>query len=202
LLIVPNIFNGNNVCGFCHGQSSYLKGTRNYCITYRKSFTVPTCALGYADADFGSDPNDRISYTGYAFIVNGGTVSWTSHKQATVAHSTMEAEYMALSDASREAIARKQFFQELKIPSSFMPVTILSDNQSALEIAENPANYRKAKHIDIRYHAIRHHLRNGKIDVDYIPSQAQAADIFTKALGPLQHQRCVELLGLRNTYDI
>jgi hypothetical protein len=114
----------------------------------------------------------------------------------------MEAEYMALSDASREAIARKQFFQELKIPSSFMPVTILSDNQSALEIAENPANYRKAKHIDIRYHAIRHYLRNGKIDVDYIPSEAQAADIFTKALGPLQHQRCVELLGLRNTYDI
>jgi hypothetical protein len=101
----------------------------------------------------------------------------------------MEAEYMALSDTSREAIARKQFFQELKIPSSSMPVTILSDNQSVLEIAENPANYRKAKHIDIRYHAIRHYLRNGKIEVDYIPSEAQAADIFTKALGPLQHQR-------------
>jgi hypothetical protein len=118
--------------------------------------------------------NDRISYTGYIFIINGGAVSWTAHKQTTVAHSTMEAEYIALSDASREAIARNQQFQELKIPSSSAPVTVLSDNQSALDIAENPANYRKAKHIDIRYHAIRHYLRAGKINVDYIPSEAQA----------------------------
>ena len=66
----------------------------------------------------------------------------------------MDSEYMALSDASREALARKQFGQELGVPSSQAPITILSDNQSALEIAENPANYRRAKHIDIRYHAI------------------------------------------------
>ena len=78
---------------------------------------------------------------------------------------------------------------------------ILSDNQSALEIAENPANYRKAKHIDIRYHAIRHYLRNDLITVDYVPTNAQAADIFTKALGPLKHHQCLELLGLRNTYE-
>ena len=85
---------------------------------------------------------------------NGGPVSWNSHKQSTVAHSTIEAEYMALSDASREALARKQFGQALHVPSSSSLVTILSDNQSALEIAENPANYRRAKRIDIRYHAI------------------------------------------------
>ena len=76
---------------------------------------------------------------------NGDPISWNSHKQSMVAHSTMEAEYMALSDASREALARKQFSQELRVPSSSTPITILSDNQSALEIAENPANYRKAK---------------------------------------------------------
>src|SRR5438045_7303666 len=111
----------------------------------------------------------------------------------------MEAEYMALSDASREALARKQFGQELHVPSSSSPITILSDNQSALEIAENPANYRRAKHIDIRYHAIRHYLRNDQIMVDYVPSNAQAADIFTKALGPLKHYECMVLLGLRNS---
>src|SRR5438477_3640965 len=75
------------------------------------------------------------------------------------------------------------------------------DNQSALEIAENPANYRKAKHIDIRYHAIRHYLRNDLITVDYVPTNAQAADIFTKPLGPFKHHKCLELLGLRNTYE-
>ena len=178
----------------------YLKLTRNYCITYRRS-SIPTRVFGYADADYGSDPNDRISYTGSVFMSNGGPISWDSHKQSTVAHSTMESEYMALSDASREALARKQFSQELKVPSSSSPITILSDNQSALEIAENPANYRRAKHIDIRYHAIRHYLRNNLITVDYVPSNAQAADILTKALGPVKHHECVELLGLRNSYE-
>src|SRR5947199_10689875 len=113
----------------------YLKSHRNYGITYRRS-SIPTRVFGYADADYGSDPNDRISYTGYVFMCNGGPISWNSHKQSTVAHSTMEAEYMALSDASREALARKQFGQELKVRSSSSPITILSDNQSALEIAE------------------------------------------------------------------
>ena len=178
----------------------YLKLTRNYCITYKRS-SIPTRVFGYADADYGSDPNDRISYTGYVFMSNGGPISWNSHKQSTVAHSTMEAEYMALSDASREAIARKQFGQELQIPSSWKPITILSDNQSALEIAENPANYRRAKHIDIRYHAIRHYIRNDLIIVDFVPSNAQAADIFTKALGPQKHHECIRLLGLRNSYE-
>ena len=107
---------------------------------------------------------------------------------------------MSLSNAAREAIVRKQFFQELKVPSSSTSITILSDNQSALEIAENPANYRRAKHI--RYHAIRHYLRNGQIAIDYIPTNAQAADILTKALGPLKHQHCVDLMELRNSYEI
>src|SRR5438046_10585547 len=134
-------------------------------------------------------------------MCNGGPVSWNSHKQSTVAHSTIEAEYMALSDASREALARKQFGQALHVPSSSSLVTILSDNQSALEIAENPANYRRAKRIDIRYHAIRHYLRNDLITVDYIPSNAQAADILTKALGRLKQHECVELLGLWNSSE-
>src|SRR5436190_20983296 len=134
-------------------------------------------------------------------MCNGGPISWNSHKQSMVAHSTMEAEYMALSDASREALARKQFGQELRVRSSSSPIMILSDNQSALDIVENPANYRKAKHIDIHYHAICHYLRNDLITVDYVPTNAQAADICTKTLGPLKHYQCTKLLGLRNTYE-
>ena len=95
----------------------------------------------------------------------------------------------------------KETIRELKVHSSSGPITILSDNQSALDIVKNPANYRKAKHIDIRYHAIRHYLRNDLIMVDYVPTNAQAADIFTKALGPLKHHQCTELLGLKNSYE-
>jgi len=93
----------------------------------------------------------------------------------------MEAEYMTLSDASSEAIARSQFFQELGIPSE--PLLILADSQTALEIADGTAvNHRKAKHIDI--------------------SSENIADLFTKALGPQKHQQLVEYMGMRNFHDI
>jgi hypothetical protein len=113
----------------------------------------------------------------------------------------MEAEYMALSDAARESLARKQFFHELRLPSGEKPVTLLSDSQSALDISENPAKYRQAKHIDIRYHAIRHYIHDGKIEVDYIPSERQPADLFTKALGPTKHQQFCHTIGLCNSYE-
>src|SRR5436305_2981501 len=102
---------------------------------------------------------------------------------------------------SREALARKQFFHELRLPSGEKPVTLLSDSQSALDISENPAKYRQAKHIDIRYHAIRHYIHDGKIEVDYIPSERQPADLFTKALGPTKHQQFCHTICLRNSYE-
>src|SRR5438045_5819713 len=180
----------------------YLKATPNYCIVYKKLTNVPILdIIGYSDSDFASDEDDRKSYTGYIFLINGGAISWSTHKQSTVAFSTMEAEYMALSDAAREALARRQLFEELRIPSASKPVTILTDSQTALDISENPANYRQAKHIDIRYHAVRHYIRDRKIEIDYIPSNYQSADIFTKALGPSKHHRFCQTLGLRNSFE-
>ena len=108
---------------------------------------------------------------------------------------------MALSDAAREAIAWKQFFQELQIPSAIRPVPLLTDSQTALEISDNPAKYRQAKHIDVRYHAVRHYIHDGKIQIDYIPSAHQPADIFTKALETTKHQRFCRMIGLRNSYE-
>jgi hypothetical protein len=113
----------------------------------------------------------------------------------------MESEYMALSDASREAIARGQFFQELNIPS--MPIVILSDNEAALDLADGTTtNHRKSKHIDIRYHQVRHFVQEGKVEVSHITSEHQIADIFTKALGPQRHHHLVQLMGMRNSYDL
>ena len=81
------------------------------------------------------------------------------------------------------------------------PVTILTDSQTALNISENPTNYRQAKHIDIRYHAVRHYIHDRKIEVDYIPSDYQPADIFTKALGHQKHHRFCQMIGLRNSFE-
>ena len=102
----------------------YLKGTHDLSITYGSSQEF--CILGVSDANWGGDKNDRKPTTGYIFMINNGAVSWTSHKQSTVATSTMEAEYMALSDASHEAIARTQLYAELRLKIS--PPLLFSDN--------------------------------------------------------------------------
>ena len=108
---------------------------------------------------------------------------------------------MALSDASCEAIARIQFFQELSIPSQ--PILILADSQTAIDIADGTAiNYTKAKHIDIKYHAIRHYIQEEKVLVSHIPGSDNIADLFTKALTPQTHRRFVDCMGIRNIQDI
>lgn len=170
----------------------YLKGTCHFRITYkqRKELRI----LGYSDSNWGGNLIDYKSTTSYLYMVNNGAVSWTSHKQTTIATSTLEAEYMALSDASREAIARIQLHKELTI--HLPPPLILSDNQGALDIADNPPNYQKAKHIDIQYHFIRHVLQSNQISIDYIPSIENPADALTKALHKTKHQHCTELMGL------
>ena len=108
---------------------------------------------------------------------------------------------MALSDAAREALARQQLFEELCIPSATKLVTILTDNQTALDISEHPANYRQARHIDIRYHAVGHYIHERKIEIDHIPSNYQHANIFAKALEPSKYRRLCQMMGLRNSFD-
>ena len=108
---------------------------------------------------------------------------------------------MALSDAAREALARRQLFEELRIPSATKLVTILTDNQTALDISEHPANYRQAKHIDIRYHAVRHYIRERKIEIDHISSNYQHANIFAKALEPSKYRRFCQMMGLHNSFE-
>jgi hypothetical protein len=178
----------------------YLKGTKNLGIIYRAK-NHPSSRLdiiGFSDANWAGDKNDRKSTTGYVFVIASGPVSWTSHKQSTIALSTMEAEYMALSDASREAIARFHLLEELQL--KVRTPLLASDNQGALTIAENPTNYQRAKHIDLRYHFIRHALERGQVHIEYVPTSHQAADILTKALGPQKHQHAVGMVGLFNVY--
>jgi hypothetical protein len=169
----------------------YLKGTIHYCMTYGHALNLNI--LGYADADWGSDINDRISLTGYVFMINNGPIAWSCHKKSSVALSTMESEYMSLSDATREAIARQQFFDDLCIIVNKR--MLHSDNQAALSIAQNPVQYQRSKHIAIRYHFIRQAVQD-QITLDYVPTDEQIADVLTKALKPIKHLQSVKLLRL------
>jgi len=170
----------------------YLKGTADFSITYGKAPNLNI--LAYADASWGNNKNDRKSTTGYIFVINNGAVSWTSHKQTTVALSTLEAEYMAVSDASREAIARHQLFKDLNIE---VPAPeLFSDNLGAIAVAQHPVYHQRSKHIDIRYHFIRNAIDNYQIQLSWVPTDMQQADILTKALGPSLHRHCLQLLRL------
>ena len=156
----------------------YLKGTVNFALKYEQSDSG--ALIGFSDADWAGDQDDRRSTTGNVFLLNGGAVSWLSKKQATVALSTAEAEYIALSQAAQEGIWLKRLLSDLGVEA--MSTLILEDNQGAIAIAKNPVNHSRTKHIDIRYHYIRECVQNGQIELQYCPTNDMKADIFTKPL--------------------
>jgi hypothetical protein len=172
----------------------YAISTKHYTIKYGGNNFNGYRIDGYADADWGSDLAKRKSTTGYIFIMIGGPISWTSRKQITVALSTMEAEYMALSDAAREILAHLNFFFALSIN---IPRPVLhTDNAAAESIAKREPDYQRSKHIDIRYHFVRDHYEKGTYSIEHIPGTEQIADILTKSLPRFKHQTFVHALRL------
>lgn len=135
----------------------------------------------YADADWGSDPKDRRSTTSYVAML-GGPISWRTKRQPTVALSTVEAEYMALSEATQEAVRLRTLLQEAEHPS-YGPANIHQDNQGTIALAENLTTSRRTKHIDIRHHFVREQITTGAIKLIFCPTERMIADILTKPVG-------------------
>ena len=170
----------------------YLKGTLDVTLQYKPTGDKP---LGYSDANWAGDLNDQHSTTGNVFVMSGGAVSWLSHKQAMVALSTAEAEYMALGSAVQEAMWLRQLLSDLRYDME-MPMEILEDNQGAIAMARNPVGHKRSKHIDIRYYFIREAVQTGTISLMYCPTSNMLADIFTKPLPKGQFEKLRVNLGL------
>ena len=94
--------------------------------------------IGYSDADWAGDIESRRSTSGYVFVLNGGCISWRSKKQRTVALSSTEAEYMALSEATQEAVWLKAFMRELGEDTGNSALTVYEDNQGAIALTKTP----------------------------------------------------------------
>jgi hypothetical protein len=170
----------------------YLNGTRKMKLTYGRKEKM----VGFSDASYAEDRKDRKSTGGYTFIMNGGAISWKSTKQRTVTLSSCEAEYVALADAAKEAMWLKSLIRDVNNNVKEEPLIIYEDNQSTITFAKNPIQSERTKHIDVRHHYIRERVAEGKIEVKYKPTTDQVADIFTKSLGRVQHEKFTRLLGL------
>ena len=127
----------------------------------------------------------------------GAAIDWFSKRQPVVALSTTEAEYVALSAATQEAVWLNRLLSDIKATPQ-MPVVIKEDNQGTITVARNPISHNRTKHIDIKLHYVREALENGVIDLMYCPTEQMAADILTK---PLTRQRFETLrleMGIKN----
>lgn len=167
----------------------YLKGTSDIGLRFggRTSNEVmdqnsQMNVVGYCDADYANDKNDRKSITGWIVKLNDDVVSWSSKKQSTVALSTCEAELYAEASCIQEVMWLQNLVKELEL-NVVMPSTVKSDNQSTIEISQNNVIREKTKHVDVKYKFVNEKIDENIIKVKYINTTNQQADILTKSLG-------------------
>ena len=178
----------------------YLRRTRDYMLVY-SSGSLET--IGFTDSDFQGDIDSRKSTSGYVFTLYGGAVCWRSIKQTCVADSTTEAEYVAASEAAKEAVWLKKFIMDLQvIPSAGRPITLYCDNSGAVAQSKEPRYHKKQKHIERKYHLIRDIIERGDTVVTKIASEENLADPFTKALLIQVFERHVDSMGVRRLPDL
>ncbi|KAD6454688.1 hypothetical protein E3N88_09394 [Mikania micrantha] len=148
--------------------SKYLQRTKDMFLIYggmKEELTV-RC---YTYASFQTDRDDSRSQSGYVFTLNGGAITWRSSKQSVVAQSTTESEYIAASEAAKEAAWMKKFMTDLGVvPSIRKPLEILCDNTGSIAQAKEPRSHHRSKHILRQFHYIREVVERGDIKIDKI----------------------------------
>jgi transposase InsO family protein len=170
----------------------YLAGTRNLWLSYGETRRT---LEGYADAD-GSMAEDRRAITGYAFLIDGGAVSWSSKRQEIISLSTTESEYVAATHGMKEALWLRSLLSEV-FRGFKDPTTLFSDNQSAIALTRDHQYHARTKHIDVRYHWIRWVIEQGSLRLVYCPTDDMVADVLTKALPSVKVKHFAAGLGLR-----
>lgn len=174
----------------------YIKGTTNYGLIYSKG-TGNHLLEGYSDSDLAGNTEDRRSTGAMAFYLNDNLITWVSQKQRCVALSSCEAEFMAATAAACQAVWLRNLLIQIT-GVTHGPVIIYVDNKSAIDLAKNPVFHGRSKHIDIRYHFIRECVGRGEIEVKYVSSNEQRADVLTKAMATVKFEQMRALLGIQN----
>ncbi|XP_068319219.1 uncharacterized mitochondrial protein AtMg00810-like [Pyrus communis] len=190
----------NQVCQFMHAPKlshwkavkrilRYLKATHNHGLLY-KPRNARLFAFFYAD--YAGNPDTRHSTCGYCIYLGPNLVSWSSKKQKTVSRSSAEAEYRQLSYTAAELSWLQSLFKDLHL--HLCQPTIWCDNVSSIALASNPVFHSRAKHLEVDYHYIRENVVSAELLVNYICSQDQLTDLFTKGLSSSRFKLLVSKL--------
>lgn len=170
----------------------YLKGTKDWQLRYGDSEGK---LVGYSDADWAGDLKSRKSTSGIVFMYAGGAISWTSRLQDFVTLSSMESEYVALSEASQEAVWLLHLFEDFGEPT-FKPVTLWEDNQSCIKFVSSERTTKRSRHIETRQCFVKELCEARVLELLYCSTEEMVADILTKALGQVKLRKFASMLGL------
>ncbi|CAI7796196.1 unnamed protein product [Closterium sp. NIES-53] len=153
---------------------------------------------GHCDSSYADDAETHRSTLGYCFSLGSGAVSWGSTRSSSVSTSTAKAEIYAGAMAAQELRWLAFLLTDLGERPSSAP-TLFTDNKATILLCREPRLESRVKHINVRYFLLRELQRRGQAHFDFVESEANTADIFTKALPPCDHERCCVQLGLVDT---
>jgi histone deacetylase 1/2 len=208
LITRPDIsFAVNRVCQYLHAPrdphwSAVKRILRYVCHTASYGLHLQPATSGllsaFFDADWDGCPDDRRSTGGHAVFFGPNLIAWQARKQATVSRSSTEAEYKAVANATAELIWVQSLLRELRIVQRQPPV-LWCDNIGATYLSSNPVFHARTKHIEVDYHFVRERVAKKLLQIRFISSKDQLADIFTKPLSLPLFTGCRRNLNLLNT---
>jgi len=190
---------GSNL-GIVHFEAAkrilcYLKGTTHYNLVLGRQEKDKFDLVRWSDSNWAQDMDDCRSTSSFVFDIAGGSVTWSSKKQSTVATSSVEAKYIASANATKEAVSLRTLLTELDFPPTTATI-IHADNQGCIALANNPVSHTRAKHIDIHHYFIQECIVCHEIKLSYVPTKDMLADVFTKALPREAFEKFQALLGV------
>lgn len=177
----------------------YMRGTANLELMFERTTQVRDPLQGYVDSDYAANLDSRKSLTGYVFTLYGTTISWRSMLLSVVALSTTEAEYIAMTEAVKEAMWLKGILKDFGVLQK--AVVVHCDNQSTIHVVKHQVFNERSKHIIVKLHFVRDIIDKGAVIVQKIHTDDNAADMLTKALPSSKFKLCSELVKV-DSWDV
>ena len=168
----------------------YVLDTKEYGLRVHPTKEKDECweLVCFCDSDYARDPDTRKSVTGYVLYVKGVPVCWKSKAQRSVTLSSTEAEWIALSEATKEIIFVLQLLESLEIKVN-LPITVRVDNTGAISMSKNINTTSGTKHVDVRTKYVNQYCEDGVVKIVFVESANNDADILTKNLGQELHNK-------------